>query len=65
MKNVFSVLLIGVAFFKLTVSILNPNEIVTLFGAEVNIWIYRAIWLFAGLLSVYSINKERNKTSKK
>lgn len=62
MKNIFSLIIIAVAGFKLTSSIINPNELVTLFGAEVNIWLYRIIWLSAGLLSVYSIYRERKKT---
>lgn len=61
MKNIFSLLIIGVAGFKLAASFLNPDELVTFFGAEVNIWMYRLIWFAAGLLSVYAIIKDRTK----
>lgn len=61
MKNVFSLLIIGVAGFKLSASFMNPEVPVTFFGAVINIWIYRVIWLSAGVLSALAIIKDRNK----
>jgi len=64
MKNIFSLLIIGVAGFKLAQSFMNPDEVVTFFGTEINIWMYRLIWLAAGLLSVFAIIRDRNKADK-
>ena len=64
-KYVLSIIVIFAAGFKLSASFVNPTETVTLFGAEVNIWMYRIIWLAAGALSVFSIYRARRKNSEK
>ncbi|MFT7071725.1 hypothetical protein [Patiriisocius sp. Uisw_017] len=63
-KFILSLLLVALAGFKLTTSIMNPEEAVSLFGGEINVWLYRFIWLVAGLVSVYNIYRENNKLKK-
>jgi uncharacterized YccA/Bax inhibitor family protein len=60
MKHLFSLLIIGIAGFKLTISFMHSDAAVTLFGVEINNWAYRAIWLGAALLSVYSLVRKKN-----
>ncbi|MFC7358052.1 hypothetical protein ACFQO1_10155 [Jejudonia soesokkakensis] len=64
-KYALSIIIIFAAGFKLSASFVNPLEAVTLFGAEVNIWIYRLVWLAAGALSVFAIYRTRKKISEK
>jgi hypothetical protein len=61
MKNIFSLVIIGAACFKLTQSFMNPENALQFLGMDVNVWLYRAIWVFAGLFSVYAIIRERAK----
>ena len=61
MKNIFWLLIIGVAGFKLAASFMNPEDEVTFLSSEINIWMYRAIWLFAGCISIYSLYREKLK----
>lgn len=63
-KFILSLILVALAGFKLTTSIMNPEEAVLLFGGEINVWLYRFIWLVAGLVSVYTIYRENNKLKK-
>ena len=49
------------ACFKLVTSFTNADDVLQFLGMEVNVWLYRAIWIFAGLLSVFAIIRERNK----
>lgn len=64
-KYVLSIIVIFAAGFKLSASFVNPTDTATIFGAEVNIWMYRFIWLAAGALSVFSIYRARKKVSEK
>ncbi len=61
MSKIFSLLIIGMACFKLVTSFTNADDVLQFLGMEVNVWLYRAIWIFAGLLSVFAIIRERNK----
>jgi hypothetical protein len=61
MKYFFAIVILFVAGFKLGASFVIADEPAMLFGGEVNIWLYRAVWLFAGCISVYTIIRERNK----
>lgn len=60
MKNVFSLLIIGVAGFKLVQSFMHPENATIFLGMDTNIWLFRLIWVLAALLSGYSIMRERN-----
>ena len=61
MKNIFWLLIIGVAGFKLTASFMNPEDGVTFLNSDINVWAYRSIWLFAGCIAIYSLYRERQK----
>ena len=65
MKYIFSFLIIGVAGFKLAQSFMNPDDAVVFLGMEMNAWLYRLIWLAAGIFSAISIMKTREKDMKK
>lgn len=64
MKHIFSLLIIGIAGFKLAQSFMNPENATTFLGMDINIWLYRLIWLSAALLSGYSIMRARNANNK-
>ncbi len=64
MKQVFSLLIIGIAGFKLAQSFVNPENATTFLGMEVNIWLYRLIWLSAALFSGFAIMKARKEQGK-
>ena len=64
MKHIFSLLIIGIAGFKLTQSFMNPENANTFLGMDINIWLYRLIWLSAALFSGFAIMKARKEQEK-
>ena len=65
MKHILSLVVIGIAGFKLAQSFMNPESASQFLGMEMNIWLYRLIWVVAGVLSAFSIIRARNKEAKK
>ena len=65
MKYLFSFLIIGVAGFKLAQSFMNPDDLSVFLGMDMNVWVYRLIWVAAGVFSGISIIKTRDKDLKK
>ena len=59
MKHIFSLLIIGIAFYKLALSFMNPEIATTFLGMDVNIWLYRLIWLSAAIFSALAIFRAR------
>ncbi|EDM44239.1 hypothetical protein SCB49_04400 [unidentified eubacterium SCB49] len=65
MKHIFSLLIIGVACYKVAQSFMHPEITTQFLGMDMNVWAYRLIWTAAAVLSGYSIIKERNKELEK
>ncbi|RDK89060.1 hypothetical protein [Marinirhabdus gelatinilytica] len=58
MDKILSIALLALAGFKVVSSFMQNQEFGTLFGQEINIWVYRGIWLVVGILAVSSILKK-------
>ena len=63
MKHIFSLLIIGIAGFKLAQSFINPENANSFLGMEMNIWLYRLIWLSAAVFSGFAIFRDRKKNN--
>lgn len=59
MKHILSLLVIGIAGFKLAQSFMNPETASTFLGMDMNIWLYRLIWIAAAIFAGLSIMKSR------
>jgi hypothetical protein len=65
MKHILSLIIIGVAGFKIAQSFINPENATAFLGMEMNVWGYRIIWASAAVISGFSIMRGRNKDANK
>lgn len=51
MKKTWNILFLGVAIFIIIKTFLDNETTHSVIGYEMNIWAYRAIWLFIGVMA--------------
>ena len=61
MDKLISVALLALAGYKVVISFIQHQEFGTLFGQEINIWLYRGIWFLVGILAITSLGRKLKK----
>ncbi|QIE59414.1 hypothetical protein G5B37_07500 [Rasiella rasia] len=61
MDKIFSFALLALAGYKVISSFINQLEAGTFFGQEINIWLYRAIWLVVAILAASNLLRKMKK----
>lgn len=62
MKKIFFIVGIVIALSNVIYSFFGMNDTAKLFGFDINIWMYRLIWLFLAVLMFKAYKKESKKT---
>ena len=62
MKKYISLIVAVLAGINLVSGFINNQESASIFGVEMNIWLYRGIWLFIGLVSFLDFYKSTKKS---
>ncbi|HBR52777.1 MAG TPA: hypothetical protein EYN07_06435 [Flavobacteriaceae bacterium] len=60
MDKILSFALLALAGYRIISSFVQEQEFGSLFGLEINIWLYRGIWLLVGVLAINSLRKKIN-----
>ena len=60
MDKILSLALLALAGYRIISSFVQEQEFGSLFGLEINIWLYRGIWLLVGVLAINSLRKKIN-----
>ena len=61
MDKIISIALLALAGFKIISSFIQNMEVGNFFGQEINIWVYRGIWLVVGLLALNTLIRKIRK----
>ncbi len=61
MDKIISIALLALAGFKVISSFIQNMEVGNFFGQEINIWLYRGIWLIVGLLATNNLIQKLKK----
>ncbi|GEQ85335.1 hypothetical protein ULMS_08430 [Patiriisocius marinistellae] len=64
MDKILSFLLIVVGLYKVIYSFIENLTVGTLFGSEINIWLYRLLWFSVIVFGVISVIKKFKQQSK-
>ncbi len=62
MKKYISLIVAVLAGINLVSGFINNQESASIFGVEMNIWLYRGIWLVIGLVSFLDFYKSTKKS---
>lgn len=59
MKNIWSIIIGILAIINIIYSFWNATTIESIFGIEMNIWVYRLIWSVITIASLYDYYKKK------
>ena len=60
MDKILSLALLALAGYRIISSFVQEQEFGSVCGLEINIWLYRGIWLLVGVLAINSLRKKIN-----
>ena len=61
MKKYISLIVVVLAGINLVSGFINNQESASIFGVEMNIWLYRGIWILIGVVSFLDFYKATKK----